>query len=348
MRLAMSVVAVFWGCMVLGPLPSHAQGKLSAWVFGDYYGYASSADSTRENENGFWFRLINVAWDQTIDESFSTRIRLETGSPGTFTGPAAIMQIYAKDAWIKWTRDRRLAVIMGLATPPSHSFTEAIWGYRYLEKFPFEVSGFGGSRDIGVGVTGSFLADDRLGYHVMVGNGAGLLNEQDIDKRVSGSLHYRFANGVSLEGYADYEPRDGHTDRATFRGFAAYQADRFRASVEFDDQNRQAGAGGSYDLRTVSGFVAAGVTGKVWLVGRVDRHMDADPAYSPAAAPGRPYLPYDASVSNTFVLAGVEFQTASGVAFSPNVEMVLYDDPDGGGPAPDNDVIGRFTFVFSY
>jgi len=343
----MSVVAACLGCLVLKPAPAQAQGKLSAWVFGDYYTYADSADSTRVNENGFWFRLINLAWDQKIDESFSTRIRLEAASPGTFTGPPATLQLYAKDAWVKWTHDRH-SVIMGLTTPPSHTFTEAIWGYRYLEKFPFELSGFGGSRDIGVGVTGSFLTDSRLGYHVMVGNGAGLLSEQDVDKRVSGSLHYRFAGGISLEGYADYEPRAGHSDRATFRGFVAYQTERFRASAEFDDQNRQVASGGSYDLQTLSGFVAGGVTEKIWLVGRVDRHLEPDPAYSRDTAPGRPYIPYNSSVANTFVLAGVEFQTEGGVAFSPNVELVLYDDPAGGGPAPDNDVIGRFTFMFSY
>jgi hypothetical protein len=30
------------------------------------------------------------------------------------------------------------------------------------------------------------------------------------------------------------------------------------------------------------------------------------------------------------------------------VEMVFYDTPEGGGEAPDDDVVGRFTFNFKY
>ena len=347
MGLRKSIVAVCVGAVALSPSVAAAEGKMSAWVFGDYYYFADSHDSTSVDKSGFWFRLINLAWDEKFDESFSSRIRLEAASPGSFTGVPQALQVYTKDAWIKWTHARQ-SVILGLATPPSHSFTEDIWGYRYIEKFPFEVAGFGGSRDIGLGVTGWLLQGDRLGYHLMVGNGAGLYSEQDSDKRASGSVRFKVTSALSLEAYGDYEKRPDHEDRVTFRGFAGYRAQRMRGAVEYDVQNRDQTTGGSYHLRVVSGFVAAGATEKVWLFGRVDRRMDADPGYTAASAPGRPYLPYDASVSNTFILAGLEFLPRENVAFTPNVEMILYDEPDGGGAAPTDDVVARFTFMFKY
>ena len=113
-------------------------------------------------------------------------------------------------------------------------------------------------------------------------------------------------------------------------------------------QTRGRSTGGSYDLRVVSGFVTGKVAERIWLVGRADRHLDADPGYAAGAAPGRPYLPIEASVANTFLLAGVEFVARENVAFTPNVEAVVYDDPDGGGPAPVDDIVGRVTFMFKY
>jgi hypothetical protein len=80
----------------------------------------------------------------------------------------------------------------------------------------------------------------------------------------------------------------------------------------------------------------------------VDRQLDADPNYTASAAPGRPYLPHDSSVENTFVLAGVELVARENVTFTPNVEAIVYDEPTGGGPAPSDDIIGRVTFMFRY
>jgi hypothetical protein len=347
MGLKGAVLGFCLSALVFAPSLASADGKFSTWVFGDYYYFAQSHDTTAVDQSGFWFRLINLAWDEKLDDNFSTRLRLEAASPGSFTSAPASMVVYMKDAWVKWSKGRQ-AVIAGLTMPPSHSYTEEIWGYRYIEKFPFEVAGFGGSRDIGLGVTGWLLDESKLGYHVMVANGNGLLNEQDAEKRVSGSLRYRFTKTFSVEAYGDFEPRAHNTDRTTFRGFAGYKGERARAAVEYDQQTRELTDGGSYDLRVVSGFIAGQVAAKVWLLGRVDRRMDADPGYAPDTAPGRPYLPYDSSVSNTFLLAGVELRARDNVVFTPNVEVILYDEPDDGGPAPEDDVVARVTFMFTY
>ncbi|HEU4363952.1 MAG TPA: hypothetical protein VFT13_00655 [Candidatus Krumholzibacteria bacterium] len=347
MRVRRTILAVCLSALALTPVLASAEGKFSAWVFGDYYYFADNHDSVLVDQNGFWFRIVNLTWDEEFDDELSARLKIESASPGSFTNSPASMLTYMKDVWIKWSRSDQ-AVILGLSTTVSHSYTEDIWGYRHLEKIPFEMAGFGGSRDVGLAVTGAVLAENRLGYHIMLANGNGLLNEQDGEKRISGSLRYQLSGTLSVEMYGDFEDRPDNSDRVTFRGFAGYRAEKARAGVEYVQQTRDQPSGGSYDLRVVSGFVTGKVAEKVWLVARVDRHLDADPNYSAASPPGRPYFPWDASVTSTFVLAGMELVARENVTFTPNVEATVYDAPDGGGPDPADDIVARVTFMFKY
>jgi hypothetical protein len=346
MGLRRILLATCLSVVTLLPAVASAEGKFSAWVFGDYYYIADNHDSVSVDQNGFWFRLIDLTWDEKIDDEFAARLRIESASPGVAASPATLLT-YMKDAWIKWSADDQ-ALFLGLITTASHSFTEDIWGYRHLEKIPFEVAGFGGSRDIGLSLVGAVLEENRLGYHFMVANGNGLLNEVDAEKRISGSLRFMLTKALSLEAYGDFEDRPDNSDRMTFRAFAGYRGESARAGVEYVQQTRDQSVGDSYDLRLVSGFAVGKIAKKVWLVGRVDRHLDADPNYAASSAPGRPYLPYDSSVKNTFVLAGVELVARDNITFTPNVEAVIYDDRADGSPAPADDVIGRVTFMFKY
>jgi hypothetical protein len=337
-RIAALVLAV----LCLGPAASHAEGKFSGVVFGDYYYFAQDHDSTLTDHNGFWIRRINLSWDGKLDDSYSARVRLETASPGDFAADnQAAMFTYVKDAWLKWQTGNQ-AVYVGLSTTPSHSFEEDFWGYRHLEKIPGELQGFYGSRDMGLAAQGKFGESKRLGYHVMVGNGTGTLNELDSRKKVSGELQYSTAGGFVVEGYADFEDRPENSDRTTFRGMAGYKSDKARAGVEYVQQTRDLTAGGSMDLRLVSGFGTAKVGAKVWIVARVDHALDA------GAKAGRPYIPIDGSTTSTFILGGVEFRSSDAVTFTPNVEIVTYGAPDGGGPTPDTDIVPRITFMVKF
>ncbi|HEX5131341.1 MAG TPA: hypothetical protein VFX92_02510 [Candidatus Krumholzibacteria bacterium] len=327
--------------LALAPAAASAEGKFSALVFGDYYYFIENNDSSLVDQNGFWFRRVNLTWDEKFDDEFSGRIRLETASPGNFApDKQSAMITYVKDAFIRWSRNQH-SVYLGLTTTASHSFTEDYWGYRHLEKIPGELQGFYSSRDMGLGATGKF--GKRLGYHVMVGNGTGTNNEIDSRKKAAGSLRFFLTEAFVAEVYGDFEDRADDMDRTTFRGFVGYKAEKLRAGLEYAQQTRDQPNADSYDLRVVSGFGCGKVSDRVWLVGRVDRIMDPG-----ASKPGAPYFPMDSAVSSTFVLAGVEFEARENITFTPNVEFVAYDEPDGGGPAPDNDIVGRVTFMFKY
>jgi len=202
------------------------------------------------------------------------------------------------------------------------------------------LQGYYASRDMGLAVQGKLGASKRLGYHVMVGNGTGVANEVDSRKKVAGAVQVSVTSALTVEAYGDFEDRANNSDRTTFRGLAGYSTERLRAGLEYVQQTRDQSAGGSIDLRLISGFATGQVGTSVWLVGRVDRIMD------PGATAGRPYIPFDGSTSSTFILAGVEYRPNDKVAFTPNVEVIVYDAPDGGGPTPDTDIVPRLTFNY--
>jgi hypothetical protein len=313
------------------------EGKFSALVFGDYYWMAANHDSTIEDMNGLWIRRVNLSWDQEFDDTWSGRIRLEANQPGDFTTPLTI-SAFIKDAWVKATKNGHAAII-GISTSPSISLTEEVWGYRALEKVPFELQNLVTSRDGGLALQGDFGENKVVGYHVMVGNGTHVNQETNTKKKAMGSLRIRPVEHIVLEAYGDYEDRVGSGNRVTYFGFAGYQADNLRAGVQYGQQTRME-TGEDIDLRILSGFVAAGVSEKMWLVGRVDRNMDPNPGGAAIA-----YMPFSPLAANTFFLAGVDFRVAEGASIMPNVEGTIYDDPDDSSlEKPDSDLMVRLTF----
>jgi hypothetical protein len=111
-----------------------------------------------------------------------------------------------------------------------------------------------------------------------------------------------------------------------------------RAGVQYVQQNRN-DVGEDTELDH-SGFVSAEANDKLWLFARVDRNLDPNPEGNNIA-----YIPFDPTASNTFILAGIDYRLAEMVSLSPNVEVVVYDEPEAGGPTPDTDVIPRLTFA---
>ncbi len=351
MRLKRSMVIAL---LLTTPGAAMAQGKVSAVLFGDLYYVAASHDSTLEDQNGLWFRRIYITYDHKLPNGFSARARLDAGSAGDFSSSNELITVI-KDAWLRWGRGRHSALI-GLQPPPALQQFEDSWGYRSIEKTPIDLHKLCSSRDMGIRVTGDFGENRIVGYDVMVGNGAGTKDETDEKKKVMAALRIRPADGLVLEGYVDYEDRVGSPDRRTLHAFAAYEREQFRVGGQFIDQKRNT-VGRDVELTVVSGFAAARVWDRaaagegetatpareVWLVARVDRSNDPNPD-----GPKISYLPFEGSVPSTFVLFGVDFRVTPNVSLIPNVEVVSYDEPDGGGRAPDTDIMARMTFSAAF
>lgn len=324
-----------------GGRASAGESKFSGEVFGDVYWIAANHDSAIVDMNGLWFRRINLTYDNKFDDAFSARVRLEAATPGDFK-TKDLMLTYVKDAWIKWTTGNQ-AVLLGLSPTPPWSLIEEVWGLRAIEKVPAELQRLGASRDMGIAGIGTFGASKKLGYHAMVGNGNSQIGETDAKKKVYGALRFRPTATWSFEVYADYEDRVDSGDRQTYHGFIGYKAEKMRAGVQYISQTRKE-TGLDIELQILSAFLTKAVSDKAWLYGRVDRNFDANPEGNRI-----PYIPFDPTAANYFVLAGIDFWARDNIAFSPNVEMVFYDEPEIAGlPTPDTDVIPRFTFHFTF
>jgi hypothetical protein len=59
-------------------------GKLSGYLFGDYYLVSQHHDPAIKGMNGFWFRRVYLTYDQKTGERTAIRFRFEMNSPGDF------------------------------------------------------------------------------------------------------------------------------------------------------------------------------------------------------------------------------------------------------------------------
>lgn len=319
--------------------PEKPPGKISGYMFGDYYWVAADHADSLKNQNGLWFRRIYLSYDKGLNEAFAIRFRFEANSPD-FTAKSDRLNPFLKDAYLKWTRGRH-NVLFGLSPSPTWERVEAIWGYRAVEKTPLDLQKFGGSRDLGVAVQGAFDADKKFLYHFMIGNGSDTKSETDKDKKLYLSLAAKPVKGATIEIYGDWENRKGDKDWLTLQGFASYEQEKYRAGLHFVQQTRKQGAGADdLKLEILSLFGARQLSEKAWAFARVDRMLDPIPGSDKIA-----YLPF-APAKSTLLIAGADLKPIPEVHLMPNVEAVLYSETKG--VKPDTDVIPRLTIYYTF
>ena len=81
----MKMLAGIIACMALIGVGegSSREGKLSGYMFGDYFYIAASHDENLEDRSGFLFRRIYLTYDKDLEEGFSVRLRLEAKNATT-------------------------------------------------------------------------------------------------------------------------------------------------------------------------------------------------------------------------------------------------------------------------
>jgi len=101
-------------------------------------------------------------------------------------------------------------------------------------------------------------------------------------------------------------------------------------------------SGGDVKMDMASVFAVFKLSDKVSFFGRVDRLFDPNPK-----ADGISYIPMSTAAKSTFLVAGLDFKVHKKVFLLPNVEVVLYDNPET-GEKPKSDFITRLTFYFKF
>lgn len=322
-------------------LPDWIQNlKVSGLAFGDAYGVLDHHDDEIDGSNGFWFRRMYLTFDERIDDNLDFRVRFEASSPGDFSSSAK-MTPFVKDMYIRWNSEGGHQVYLGLSSTPTWSIMESTWGYRHLEKTPLDLFKYGSSRDLGVAVKGPLDPNNRIRYHVMLGNGSGTKGETNDGKKVAGSLSFFPNDNFIVEFYADHENRPSQADRSTFHVFGAVRGEAGRVGVMLARQRREQDAADAENLDVFSMFGVLDISERVNAVARVDRLFDPVPDGA-----GISYLPFDPTDEATFILAGIDIAVRGTFHLIPNLEVILYDEDDG--LARDNDVLLRTTFSVTF
>ncbi len=316
-------------------------GKISGYMFGDYYFASRHHDETIEGMNGFWFRRIYFTYDQKLENGFAIRFRLEMNSPGDFT-TSDTLKPYVKDAYLQHSRGLR-SISFGLIPTPTWESVEGILGYRPVEKTPLDLYKMGESRDTGVSIRGYLDGRKRTAYWVMLGNGSGTKAETDKGKTVYTSLSRWLTPELYVEGYADLWNKPQNQDWRTLQGFLVYKKKAFRGGLLYAVQTRKRPPPDrDLELSVLSFYADYQTSEKVKPFFRMDRVSDPVPGANNIA-----YLSVSPDAQPAFYLLGLDYALAPDVHLIPNLEMVRYDKPVS-GPTPKNDLFYRLTFYYAY
>src|SRR5262245_58253365 len=216
--------AIAWAmpiaCIVLGFSKLEAQdGKISGYIFGDYFYEFSHPDSVTAalDRNGFQLRRAYFTYDRDLSTKFSVRLRLEMNSPDLLFlqgfGSSAQLTPYVKHAYLRWNDViPRTSFSFGLIATPTFAISEQVWGYRSVEKTIMDLRGIAPSADLGVTLEGKLAESGVLNYQIFAGNGTGTRSEVDKNKRMYVNAPVKIQDAYFLIPYYDYEGGiDGRT-----------------------------------------------------------------------------------------------------------------------------------------
>ena len=315
------------GVLILGwVFAARAEGgKLKGYMFGDYY-YVLAADEADVKQphkrNAFRFRRVYFTYQKDIATDFAVRFRLEAKDAGF--GEDAKMEPFLKHGYLQWKQGLGDAdIYLGLSGTPTWAVAEKVWGYRSVAKTVLDWNKFGSSADLGAALKG---AAGQLRYHLMVGNGPGQKPEDDHGKKFYGSLSFKAADRLVLEGYADFNARPAGRNERTFKGFVGWQGAKGKAGLEVFSRTHER-AGDSDEDHVITGVSAFGslpLSAAFKGFGRVDAvARDAE------------------DTTDWLFIAGLDYSAAATVHLMPNV---LIESPDG----RDANVQGRLTFFYKF
>ena len=320
-RCKFSAVALI--LVLLPSVVSAGEGKISGYMFGDYYWVVSADDDAKmpQKQNAFQFRRIYFNYDKGITDDFDIKFRLEAKDAGF--GKKDKMIPFVKLGYLKWKKGVAGSdLYLGLSGTPTWSISEKVWGYRSIEKTILDLNKIGSSADLGVGLKGKA---GKLGYHVMVGNGPGQGTEMDNGKKFYGQASFKVSDALQLVGYADFNMQPADQNQLTVKGFAGLTQGKLNCGLEgFMRINKEAAADGDVTITGVSAFGSLGLSDQLKGFGRVDMLSNDDK-----------------DTTDLLVIGGVDYLAAKNVHFMPNIYVSL---PDG----PDPNIQARVTFYYKY
>src|SRR3990172_4285124 len=174
------------------------KGRLSGLAYFDYSyniardtaigAFSNKAVSGAESFQAFQFRRIYFTYDYDVAADFTSRFRLEADEASLASNGKT--GVFVKDAFLRWKNVfGQSDLILGVQPTPAYEISEAVWGYRSMEKTIMDLRGIVSSRDLGVSLKGRLDGEGMFSYWVMVADGSA--NKPESDKYKRYFLHVR-------------------------------------------------------------------------------------------------------------------------------------------------------------
>jgi len=339
--------------------PDFPRGKISGYIFGDYYynvtgdpthNYNSSGadanpafiDKTNDagqpkligrDLNGTQIRRVYLQHDADLSIKYSTRVRLEADSKSLTSDGKLAFAVRCAYLQVKSVLPRTMLQFGVLSTPIWES-TEEFYGYRSVEKTIADFRGLGSSSDIGVMLKGFADENHKVGFNAMIGNGQGNKPETNRYKKAYFGVPLQLVEGLRLEPYVDYEWAPGDSANATYKVFAGYEMKKLALGGEMVDRVTHVTAGRNKEPFGLSFFGRYKAHEKATLFARYDRWQ--------------PNTRLANRIDNDLYVAGIDWEPYKDVHVIPNVETAEYR-AQGDAVAPSHhDMQARVTFFFKF
>ncbi|MBN2102953.1 hypothetical protein JW835_02830 [bacterium] len=363
----------YFACMVClifsGWTQAETVSKIKGVFYGDYYYNAQNHDVAQKDLNAFSIRRVYFTFENNLTKDIKTRFRLES-SHGDF-GEKAKINPFVKHAYLEWSNlipNHKL--YLGIAETNAFKNAENLWGYRSVEKTIMDLNKISSSADMGIAMKGDLSESVHHWLTVMNGPGYGSA-EKDRFKKVGYAFWLTPAEGLILEGYADYEKQDPNSDNYlvkdlfvskgyyTMKGLAGLSGMSYSIGLEIFQQTRlKSGLNNPSVVDSVisgtkadvvkSGFSAFGSwmtpIPKLILFARYD-WFDANTSDHVATEFDKDVLTVTNGKDNetSLIIAGLDFIPAGNLHVMPNVMIRSYTKE-----GKDSDMTIRLTLYYKY
>ncbi|MDQ1354625.1 MAG: hypothetical protein QG657_4934 [Acidobacteriota bacterium] len=323
--------------LVIAAMPVYA--GVSAYAFGDYYYMFKSNNANQEKLNGFWLRRLYITYDADISDKIKARARLEMHSDGKFGSSELSITPFVKDAYISYQFLPTHAIAIGIQESLTWSNIEKFYGYRHLEKTPFDLYKTRSSRDFGISLKGSFDAGKIFNYGLMFGNYSSYKEEIDKYKQVSARFTVNPDANWMFEVSGDYVKRSAAKKTVLLQAFAGYQGDWGRVGLNYGQEKITETGKADVDFGLFSAFAVAKFNKFVEAIVRYDMTTD------PLVSGNDRFLIIEKGYKTNLFIVGLGWNIHPKFQIMPNLKLVTYKENASGVKPKD---ASQFNVTFYY
>ncbi len=313
---------------------------ISAYAFGDYYVMLKQHNEALKDLNGLWLRRVYITYESDISDKLKARARLELSSPGNFSTSAASLIPVLKDAYISYQFAPLHKLTLGIQDSLSFSNIEKFYGYRHLEKTPFDLYKVRSSRDFALCLSGTFDTAKKFNYSVQYGNYSGNKSETDQYKQVGARFFVNVTPHLLIEVNGDISTISAAKKSYVYQLFAGYRGEWGRVGLSYGQEIVTEDGKDDANYGIFSAFAVAKLGKRFEAVARYD--MSADPQLHGQGD----YLIIEKGTQTDLLILGLAWNIHPKFQIMPNVKMVSYKEVNG--IKPGSDTYFNVTFYYQF